>query len=105
MSPDGGICDSFSLDPWRKPVMREISREDLISNYTFKINFSNSTMTTATGHFDLTGRMIHDGDIVRVDNAGAGKVFGIDGVWFIDFGGGDQPRLNRYNTSMLEILN
>ena len=37
-------------------------------------------MTTATGHFDLTGRMIHDGDIVRVDNAAAGKIFGVDGV-------------------------
>lgn len=65
-------------------------------------------MTTATGHFDMNGRMIHEGDIVRVENSGvggAGKVFGIDGVWFIDFGNGDQLRLNRYNTSMLEILN
>lgn len=53
----------------------------------------------------MTGRMIHDGEIVRVDNSAVGKIFGIDGVWFIDFGGGDQLRLNRYNTSMLEILN
>lgn len=62
-------------------------------------------MTTATGHFDLTGRMIHDGDIVRVDNAATGKIFGVDGVWFIDFGDGDQLRLNRYAYSQLEILN
>lgn len=62
-------------------------------------------MTTASGHFDLTGRMIHEGNIVRVDNSAAGKVFGIDGVWFINFGSGDQLRLNRYSTSMLEILN
>ena len=48
--------------------------------------------------------MIHEGDIVRVDNSAAGKVFGIDGVWFIDFGNGDQLRLNRYSTSLLEIL-
>lgn len=56
----------------------------------------------------MNGRMIHEGDIVRVENSGVGgvgKVFGIDGVWFIDFGNGDQLRLNRYNTSMLEILN
>ena len=53
----------------------------------------------------MNGRMIHEGDVVRVDNAAAGNVFGIDGVWFIDFGNGDQLRLNRYNTSMLEILN
>jgi hypothetical protein len=62
-------------------------------------------MTTATGHFDLNGRMIHDGDVVRVDNSDSGKVFGIDGVWFIDFGDGDQLRLNRYAYSQLEILN
>lgn len=37
--------------------------------------------------------------------AAAGKIFGVDGVWFIDFGDGDQLRLNRYSTSMLEILN
>ncbi len=53
----------------------------------------------------MTGRMIHDGDIVRVDNAAAGKIFGVDGVWFIDFGDGDQLRLNRYAYSQLEILN
>jgi len=58
----------------------------------------------ATGHFDLTGRMIREGDTVRVDNAGTGKIFGIDGVWFIDFGDGDQLRLNRYNTAMLEVM-
>lgn len=62
-------------------------------------------MTTATGHFDINGRVIHEGDIVRVDGAGAGKVFGIDSTWFLDFGGGDQLRLNRYPSSMLEILN
>lgn len=33
------------------------------------------------------------------------EVFVIDGVWFIDFGNGDRLRLNRHNTSMLEILN
>jgi len=49
--------------------------------------------------------MIHDGDIVRVDNAAAGKIFGVDSVWFIDFSDGDQLRLNRYAYSQLEILN
>ena len=49
--------------------------------------------------------MIHDGDVVRVDNAAPGRVFGIDGVWFVDFGEGDQLRLNRYASDQLEILN
>lgn len=62
-------------------------------------------MGLATGHFDKNGRMVHDGDIVRIDDAAAGKVFGIDGVWFIDFGSGDRLRLNRYANSMMEVLN
>lgn len=62
-------------------------------------------MSKATGHFDKNGRMVHDGDIVRIDDIAAGKIFGIDGVWFIDFGNGDQLRLNRYATSMMEVLN
>ena len=40
----------------------------------------------------------------RMEHA-AGKIFGVDGVWFINFGDGDQLRLNRYAYSQLEILN